>query len=323
MRLISKSIKKLNKEYEEVYLTLKYRNTILDKLKYAIEIIKQVYHIKTSKIVIIDGNNFVVSKLKKRSTIVIQIWHACGAIKKFGKDFERKYDIKNYDYIITSSSKSKTIMASAFDVREEQVLPLGCSKTDILFNEDKLNRYKDEMYLKYPKFKGKKVILYAPTFRGKGIYDKKALQVDIDKIGKAIGNEYIFLYKHHPIIELYNKSGEGNVYDVSHESLYKLFSIADILVSDFSSIIFDFSILEKPMIFYAPDLEEYKEERGLYVDYESFVPGVITYNEEELSEAIKNNEFDIERVVKLKNEFFDYSDGKSSERIANFINSIE
>lgn len=322
MKMISDEINKSNKNIKEVYLMLKYKNTILDKLRYVVEIIKQVYHIKTSNVVIIDGNNFVVSNINKKNTKIIQIWHACGAIKKFGEDFERKYEIKNYDYIITSSSKSKPIMSSAFGVGEDQVIPLGCAKTDKLFDEKIMKKYKLEMHKKYPFLKDKKIILYAPTFRGEGIYDKEFLKVDIEKISKLIGNDYVFLYKFHPIIENKLDYKRENVKNVSHESLYKLFSVADILVSDFSAIIYDFSILEKPIVLYTPDLDDYKKKRGLYVNYEDFAPGKITYSEDELIDAIKNNKTYVDKVKKLKYQFFDYRDGKSAIRIAEFIKKL-
>lgn len=320
IKMISDEVKKIDKEVIEVYLMLKYKNTLGDKFKYVIEIIKQVYHVKTSKVVVIDGNNFVISNIKKKDTKVIQIWHACGAIKKFGQDFERKYSIKNYDYIVTSSSTSKQMMASAFDVKENQVLPLGYAKTDLLFDKEKLKNYKNQMHEKYPKLKDKKIILYAPTFRGEAVYDKQTLSIDVEKIAKELGEEYALLCKYHPIIskrEDYN--GISNLYNVSDESLYKLFAITDILVSDFSAVIYDFSILEKPIILYTPDLDDYKKNRGLYVDYESFAPGKITYNEDELIDTILNNDASIEKVKNLKETFFDYKDGKSSKRIAELI----
>lgn len=322
MSMISKKLKKISPKCNEVYLTLKYQNTILDKFKYVIEIARQIYHIKTSKIVIIDGNNFVISNINKKNTHIVQIWHATGAIKKFGNDYDRKYEIKNYDYIITSSSKSKSIMASAFNVEECQVIPLGYPNTDKLFSKENMKSYKSKMYEKYPFIRGKEVVLYAPTFRGSGIYDRSFLQVDIDKISRLLGDDYVVLYKLHPIISQQYQHTEKNIYNVSDESLYKLFAISDILVSDYSSVIYDYTILEKPIILYTPDLEEYKKERGLYVDYEEFAPGDIVFTEEELVKAITNGDKDIEKVRKLKEEFFDIKDGNSSLRIAEFINKI-
>lgn len=323
MNLISDEIRKVQPNTKEVFLMLKYKNTLGDKFRYVIEIIKQVYHVKTSKVVIIDGNNFVISNIDKKDTKVVQIWHACGAIKKFGQDFERKYEIKNYDYVITCSSSSKECMSSAFGVSEDQILPLGYPKTDLLFDEKIMSKYKSNMYNKYPFLKNKKVILYAPTFRGEAVYEKKVLHVDLGKIANLLGDDYVLLYKFHPIIsntEIESKS--NNLYNVSDESLYKLFSVTDVLVSDFSAIIYDFSILEKPIVLYTPDLDEYKNNRGLYVDYESFAPGKITYTEEELLKAIKDERFELEKVKRLKETFFDYRDGKSSYRIAEFVISL-
>ncbi|MBC5995860.1 CDP-glycerol glycerophosphotransferase family protein [Romboutsia hominis] len=320
IKLISDEIHKIEPNTKEVFLMLKYKNTLLDKFRYVIEIIKQVYHVKTSKVVIIDGNNFVISNINKKDTRVVQIWHACGAIKKFGKDFERKYEIKNYDFVITCSSSSKAILSSAFDVKEDQVVPLGYSKTDLLFDKHIMNKYKSKMYKKYPFLKGKKVVLYAPTFRGEAVYDKQMLKVDVENISKSLGDEYILLCKYHPIINSTKDYSEiENLYNVSDESLYKLFAVTDILISDFSAIIYDFSILEKPIILYTPDLEHYKQNRGLYVDYEEFAPGKITYSEEELINTILNNNVDVEKVKALKNNFFDYKDGKSTSRIAKFV----
>lgn len=324
MKMISKEINEMNTDVNEIYLTLKYKNTFLDKVKYVVEIAKQIYHIKTSGVVIIDGNNFVVSNINKKDTKVVQIWHATGAIKKFGKDYDRKYEIKNYDYIITSSSKSKSIMASAFGVEEKQVVPLGYAKTDKLFDNKKMKKYKTQMLKKYPFLKDKKVVLYAPTFRGEGIYDKDFLDIDINKIGKLLDKDYIFLYKLHPILthQYENILDVDNVFNVSEESLCKLFSISDMLVSDYSSIIYDYTILEKPIILYTPDLEKYKTSRGLYIDYEDFAPGRIVYSEDELVDQVKREPENIEKVKKLKNDFFDFKDGKSAYRIARFITEI-
>lgn len=319
MKLISRKVEKINPDIEQVFLTMKYTNTLLNKFKYAFELLKQAYNIKTSAAVIIDANNFVISNIKCKGTKVIQVWHASGAIKKFGHDYKRKYEIKNYDYMIAGSSTAIEYMSSAFNMRKDQVVPLGYCTTDLLFNKNKVEKYKKEMYIKYPYLEGKKVVLYAPTFRGEGIYDKDFIKIDLKKIATEIGEEYVVISKLHPIIEDRKVETSERVYNLSYESIYKLFSITDILVSDFSAIIYDFSILEKPILLYVPDLDEYSKNRGMYVDYKKFAPGKVVYNENQLVDAINNKEFYIDKVKKLKEEFFDYKDGKSSERVAKFI----
>ena len=147
-----------------MFRILSQQNTLFNKIRYFFEIFRQIIHVKTSKVVVIDGNNVVITNLKRRETKIIQIWHASAAIKKFGQDYKRKFPITKCDYMITTSSTFIDIMASAFNIDRENVLPLGYVDSGVLFNKKKLKKYKEEMYLKYPFLKSKKVILYAPTF---------------------------------------------------------------------------------------------------------------------------------------------------------------
>ena len=320
MASISSHLKDYNPKYKEVYLTLKFTNSTKDKIKYAFEMIKQVYHIKTSEFVFIDGNNFVVSNLSLKGTTVIQLWHASGAIKKFGMDYKRKYSIKNYDYMITSSESSIPSMARAFNMNDNQVLPLGYVDNDVLFDSTFLSKKRSKLLNKYPFLQGKKIILYAPTFRGEAVYDKEHLNINFEELIKNLGEEYALIYKVHPILGLLSLDDSGVTHNLSNEKIYDLFSIADILISDYSSIIYDFSILEKPIVLYAPDIEEYKVERGLYVDYNTFTPYPITTSLNSLTEAIKASEYmDAHTKAILKKSFFKYTDGQSAKRVAEFI----
>lgn len=319
MKKISESLQELDGDFEEVYLPMKFKNTLFNKIRYFFEIIKQVIHVKTSKVVIIDGNNMVITNLKKSDTVVVQIWHASAAIKKFGQDYKRKFPITPCDYMITTSSQFVPVMASAFNMDKKNVIPLGYVDSEVLFNENIVDKYKNKMYDKYPGLKGKKVVLYAPTFRGDAIYEKKSLSIDLKRVTESLGKDYAVLYKMHPILSVESMGENPNLYNMSNENIYELFSITDILVSDFSSIIMDFTILEKPILLYTPDLEVYEKERGLYVDYKTFAPGKILYNEDELIDEIKSDNYDLEKVKKIKEEFYDYKDDKSSKRIAKFI----
>lgn len=319
MKLISNFLEK-NKDCNMVFLTKKFDNTLINKLKYLYEFILQTYHINTSRVVVIDGNNFAVSNVKKKEeTVVVQIWHACGAIKKFGCDYSRRYAISNYDYVITSSSASKKCFASAFHMPEDRILPLGVAKTDRLFDKSRIKRYRNEMAKKYPCIEGKKVVLYAPTFRGDGVFSKSYMDIDLDKFAEKLSDDYIIMYKMHPISQ-YNKKQENcNIINVCDESLYRLFAISDMLVTDYSAIMYDYLILEKPIYFYTPDLGEYVSNRGIYWDYENYVPGTICYTEEELAKNIINKKYDLKKVNEMKNQFFDYLDGNSTKRIGDFI----
>lgn len=322
MKLIRRALEK-NDSCEMIFLSKEFDNTLLNKIKYLFEFVLQTYHINTSRVVVIDGNNFAVSNVKKKKeTVVIQIWHACGAIKKFGFDFTRRYPISNYDYVITSSSTSKKNFASAFNLSEDKIIPLGVAKTDRLFDDKKIEKYKKEMNEKYPCTKGKKIMLYAPTFRGEGVFSKSYMDIDLDKLAEKLGDEYIIMYKMHPVSK-YDKCQKcSNIINVCNESLYKLFAISDMLVTDYSAVMYDYLILEKPMYFYTPDLNQYTTSRGIYWDYENYVPGKVCYTEEELAKSIALEEYSIEKIKKMKYDFYDYLDGMSSKRIGEFILSF-
>ncbi|WP_193708327.1 CDP-glycerol glycerophosphotransferase family protein [Alkalibaculum sporogenes] len=324
-KLISKELQKRDNDYKLVFLIHKFNNSLLDKLYYVLYFAIQTYHINTSAIVLLDGNNFPVCNItKKKQTTIIQIWHACGGIKKFGYDINRRFDIKNYDYVYVAGNEFKCTFSSAFQVEQDKVISLGVAKTDILYNEGKMESYKELVYNKYPQIKNKKVVLYAPTFRGDGAFDRQYVNIDLEYLYNKLGQDYILLYKLHPFLESISlgKDNNDNIINVNNIDLYKLFSVTDILISDYSAIIFDFSILERPIILYTPDLVVYEEERGFYYNYREFAPGPICFNEEEIAEVIATQNYKLDRVQDLKYKYFDYHDGLSTQRIANDIEDI-
>ena len=320
-KLISKNLESDNK-YKIVYILTKYQNTFIGNIKYLFNCIKQVYHVNTSRVVILDYNNFVVSHFKKKGVKVVQIWHASGAIKKFGNDIKREYPINNYDYVISASNFWKEIYSNAFNVNSNNVLPLGIPRTDSLFSKNKLLKYKESILEKYPQIKGKKVILYAPTFRGDPIRGIKYQPINLKYIKDKLGDEYVLIYKLHPWLEDINITDSENIINGNKDGIRKLFSVTDYLICDYSAVIFDFSILEKPMIFYTPDLDEYKRERGMYEEYEKVMPGPICKTEKEIVDIIKNDNLPIDKIRDFKNKHFDYQDGKSTQRVSDFIKSL-
>lgn len=320
-KLIARELEK-DEKYKLEYILIKYENSLLGNVKYLINCMKQVYHINTSKVVILDYNNFVVSNFKKKDVKVVQIWHASGAIKRFGNDINREYPIKNYDYVLSTSTHWKNIYSKAFSVDKENILPLGIPRTDSLFSEKKLAQYKKSILEKYPEIKNKKIVLYAPTFRGDPINSVKHQDIDLSYIKKQLGDEYVIIYKLHPWLEDKIITNDKSIINGNNDGIRKLFTIADYLICDYSAIIFDFSILVKPMIFFVPDLEEYKVERGMYEEYEKVMPGPICKSEKEVVDAIKENKFQLDEIEKFKNKHFKYQDGKSTERVCEFIRGI-
>ena len=320
--LINKKLLEEDK-YELNYVLFKYENNLLGQLKYIYMSIKQLFNINSSHLVLIDFNNFVISKFKRPEVKVLQVWHATGAIKKFGNSLEHSYKIKNYDYAICNSEIFVKPFSEAFAIPEENVKVTGIPVTDNLFDEEKVIKTRDKLYKELPVLEDKKVITYAPTFRGKLGDGFRQVPIDLDYIQKKLGDDYLIIYKPHPLITNIDIKGNPNILVKAHESIKKIFSVTDILISDYSAVIFDYSIKNSPLLAYAPDLETYKNSPGIYENYEEIFAGRICRTEDDIVSKIKNIDFE---NYEFKGEFFEksfkYRDGKSTERVVKLIDQI-
>ena len=295
-----------------------------------------IYYLATSKYWIVDSHLQIFLKnniFPRMDTKYIQIWHATGAIKKFGQDSCGEYlDSKNVlikeskiiDYIIIASELWKIPFSTAFGVEKEKIKILGSPRTDVFFKKDRIEKSKQEFFEKNPQLKGKKIILYAPTFRDNDIKNFK-LKLDINYFLKELPENYILLIKLHPNISNWENKGHNDkrIKDFSnHKDINQLMFISDILITDYSSIALEYSLLNKPMIFYAYDYHEYKNDiRGFYYEYENFVPGEVVKNTIELIKVLKEKNYDYKKIGKFAKLNHDYHDGKSSRRLLEFIKS--
>ena len=228
-------------------------------------------------------------------TTVIQLWHGCGAFKKFGRStatmmfgpdlahINRHPQYENYSCVTVSSPEVVWAYEEAMGLEDRKgvVQPIGVSRTDVFFDQEYLDGARERVLKKVPQAEGKKVILYAPTFRG---LVARAETPDYEtfhlrKLKKALGEDVIVLIKHHPIIKDYHmpklpEDLKGTfAVDVTRTlSVEDLMITADVCITDYSSLIFEYSLLDKPLVFYAYDLEEYFDWRGFYYDYATVIP---------------------------------------------------
>lgn len=264
---------------------------------------------------------------------LIQVWHAAGAFKTFGfsrlgkPGTPKLKDTANrkYDKVTVSSSNVINCYAEAFGISSGKVSPLGIPRTDVFFDKEYENKAKDKFYSKYPHLKDKKIILFAPTYRGR---NRRTSYYPIDafnpvEICNQLDEDYVILMKHHFFVDEHfkvPKEYSDKIIDIDiTEDINDLFFITDILITDYSSIVFEASLLDIPMLFYVFDLETYISERSFYFEYKNFVPGKITYNQDELIESIKNKDFEESKIKDFKDKFFEYKDGKSTERVVEYI----
>ena len=312
------------KEYSFILVEFYKSNVKYPNLKhYSFFDLRGLFHIATAKY-LIANEGFFNFLPKRYSQLNIQLWHGAGAFKKFCfsalKQKRIKYNKNKYntlDLITVSSDKVIDIYQEAFGIKREKIKNLGTPRADIFFKEDEKLKVKEKFFNEYPELKNKKIIMYAPTFRDDD-KDNFKLKLDIELLKEKLEKlGYVLILRLHPGIKTSNlKVDKLFSYNFSkYLKVSDLLIISDILISDYSSIIFDYSIMKKPILFYSYDVEEYIKDRGFYYDYYDFIPNKINYTTEEIINSIINKEWDLERIEKFARYFFNPFDGNSTERV--------
>ncbi|WP_245911297.1 CDP-glycerol glycerophosphotransferase family protein [Paraliobacillus ryukyuensis] len=307
--------------------------TLSFQLTHLVDYVRSIYHLATSKVIFIDNYFGFLSVTKFNENVqCIQLWHAAGAIKQFGlmdpsnatrtpranKRFQQVYD--RFSYVVVGSEKMSRIFRQSFNLSESQILRTGIPRTDFFFDKQALQQAQYHIRKLFPMIDGKKVILYAPTFRNNELSNIN-LQLDITKLRAELGEEYILLLRLHPaIVGTYENIYSDFVIDVSnYENINHLLVLADLLITDYSSVPFEFSLLEKPMIFFTYDLEEYTKKQGFWEEYTTNLPGPIALSTEDIISIIKSNQFDLNLIKEYTKQWNQYSRGNSSENIVHYI----
>lgn len=273
-------------------------------------------------------------------TGILQMWHACGAFKLFGLSElglvdhleQSTANHRNYTAALASGRDMVPFYSEAYGVREACIRPIGVPRTDVFFRQDRRDCIREELFRKYPACRGKKIILYAPTFRGSG--NKTAYfptdKFPVGQVMASLPDDVVLLLKNHPFVkdkwEVPQEYRE-RVLDLSEEEhINDLLFITSLLVTDYSSVIFEASLLSVPVIFYAFDLQEYLAGRDLYFDFASFAPGDIVSTVEELVErmgsALQNGSIHPEEYEKFRQFFLGSLDGHSTERTVQLIRDM-
>ncbi len=324
-KLIRQKMEEEHPEFQNVILAKKIEDGIGSKISYLTDVFKQMYHISTSKIVVIDTYCITASVLKhKKETKIIQIWHALGAIKKFGyqsinKPSGRKEDVakimcmhKNYDYVLAPSKKTAELYKEAFNVEEKQIAYLGMPRIDYILKKDEDT--KNKIYEIYPRLKEKKNILYVPTFR-------KGEKVAIDELVEKINTEkYNLIVKLHPLdLKEYKYiEKDGVIYEKKFKT-YDLIKIADKVITDYSSLAMEAGLLNIPLYFYTYDIEKYKEDPGLNFDFEN--ENIGKYQAENVNELLKllDEEYNYENLNEFKQKYISVGTKDCSKQIIEFF----
>lgn len=323
-RLLQEELKKRNKDIEYIMICRNIGRGLKDYVKFFNLLLKSMYHLATCKVCVLDSYWPPVSLLHhKESLTVIQIWHAIGKIKKSGhasvgaksgrsRAYARMLNMhENYDYIIAGAAEWNEYYCGSFNVSEEKLLNYGLPRIDYLINteDDNRKRFFDEN----PQFEGKKIILYAPTFR-------RNLESKWDKIIDGVDyGKYVLIIKNHPSQRIYGQKPTENVYYFDDWKTIDLIAVCDYIITDYSAIALEAAVLNKKTYYWVYDYEEYLEHNGLNIDLYAVAPGHVFKNLNELMESIDSDNYDMEILKKYRERYLPEHLGTSTDRICDLI----
>ncbi|SEU09333.1 CDP-glycerol glycerophosphotransferase [Salinibacillus kushneri] len=276
---------------------------------------------------------------KPKHTVYLQTWHGT-PLKKLGVDigevhmpgtstvkyrenFEKAS--KKWDFLISPNAYSTDIFKQAFNFNKK-LIETGYPRNDYLINnnnEEKINELKKNLDIPL----NKKILLYAPTWRDNNYYSvgkyKFQMKLDINKLKKELDDEFVLILRMHYLVaeDIDISNFDGFVYNLSdYEDIRDLYLISDTLITDYSSVFFDYAILKRPIIFFVYDLEEYRDTlRGFYFDFENRAPGKLTKTTDGIIEQINNIQSGSYPLPNNYNEFYSMfcmlEDGYASKRV--------
>lgn len=268
-----------------------------------------------------------------KKTKLIQVWHAGVGFKSVGyARFGEKgspYPFaaahRRYDYAIVGGEALRDVYSEVFGIDREKCLPYGLMRIDGYLEPQKIENFVRDFYAKYEQLRNKKIILFAPTFRGTGQrtahypYDI----LDQEKIYNMCDEEYVFLIKMHPFIlekmEIEPQYADRIIDFSDFPDINALFYVTDILITDYSSNIYEFSLQKKPIVFFAYDKQEYELIRSVHRTLDQYAPGKVCITIDEVVETINNKDFEMEKLYQFVKENFDEADGYASDKVIDNI----
>ncbi len=288
------------------------------------------YHMATAEKIFLNDNFLPFSHCRpSKQTQIVQLWHGAGAFKKFGLSTETDETVKaqvcranqRLTHLFVTSRKVIPYYQEAFSIPAEKIFATGIPVTDIYTAAETADEAKARFYALYPKLQGKKLLLYTPTFRRSMEENQKLMEkFPMEKIYRALGEDWIIGIKLHPKYQEFPVKETPYCLNLTdYPQITDLFLAADLLITDYSSTIVEYVLLDRPIVLYAFDLKAY--DRGFYRDYETTVPGIVAHDERELLKAVVQEQKDSGRRREFIRMQYDHIDGKASERILDILYS--
>ncbi|QUW21224.1 CDP-glycerol glycerophosphotransferase family protein [Sporosarcina sp. Marseille-Q4063] len=332
-------MKKSKPKLEYVIITRKINEEGTKWRRFLVKMFTDYYYLATARYFILDDYYLPLYFVRvRRGTEVIQLWHASGPLKRVGLSLRGYPDgpndnylkvvpiHSNYDKLIVNSDVEIDFYSEAFGMEKTKILPLGSPRTDILFMNVHDTTRKENFLMNHPQYENKELVLCAPTFRGRSTSSNPYVpHLDLEKLTPQLLEENkVLIFNLHPYMnenEEYMKNTDENAvfWNRNEYTIEELLMISDALISDYSSVIYDFAILEKPIALYCYDYEKYNKQRGFYVDIKQLLPATYFEEERNLVNWIVSDAKNITEVKQLKEKNFKYQNGQASKRIIESI----
>ena len=324
----------LDKEYNLSYYS---KNDVTTGLRIP-DLMKIIQLVRESDVIFVDDYVPMLSYIQPpEGTQLIQLWHAGIGFKSVGYS---RFGRKGSPHPQTSCHRKYTMATVAteaevesyrevFGIEKEAFFPCGMPRLDGFLDDSKIKAARDEIYTEHPELKGKKVIMFAPTYRGEGeaeaYYDYSIL--DQKKIVEMCGDDTIFMIKMHPFVKKkmqIEDSAKDVIVDFSdYPDINKLYYVTDLLITDYSSNYYEYMLLGNPVLFFCYDLDEYQITRGVHRYVREVAPGKVCETFDEMIECIKASDFDQEKTEKFRQEVLSRMKGNCTDVIINKVLGIE
>lgn len=317
-------LRELKPDIKTVMITKRADKGIGDLCVFALQTLRSMYHLATASVCVLDSYWPAVSILRhKPSLAVVQIWHAMGKIKKSGyqsldKGLGRSSMIahemrmhRNYDVIIAGGKAFNPFYCASFGVSESVLYNVGLPRMDML--RENTEKCREQFYAAYPELEGKKLILYAPTFRKGQILDPKPIVDAFD-----FNDHQQLIIKRHPNQRL-NEENLGQALTCDEVPTSTVLSVCDCVITDYSAITIEAAILKKPVYFYLFDLEDYLSRNGLNVLLSDEFPDSVFYEPRKLFDSIEHGSYDFDNYKRFCEKYLPDQSGRATDKIAALI----
>lgn len=295
LAFIAAAIARRRPDVATVTLAEPYGYGLRAKLGYLLRVIRGLYYLRTSPLFVVDNAYLPVHVAPHRpATTVVQVWHAVGAMKRFGADTarglvepERTFLHRHYDAVVASGEAARGPYAAAFRTPVERIVALGTPRTDLFFDAAALAAARRRIVAAHPRLATGRVVLYAPTFRGRGRAKRPAPGLDARRLRDALPAGDVLVLKTHPNLDpgLVPTEGFDVVVDPASE-INDVLAASDVLVTDYSSSIFEWALLRRPLVVLTGDLAAFERDPGLYLDVRRELIGELVDDPADLPAAI-------------------------------------